>query len=108
MSQHTPGEWIIHPENPTPDHSALIYAFDKCVGQDGRSWGQGNRVTIQLHGQKSCGTLPGEIQADARLIAAAPDLLTALKDLIEGNQLLPGYHYDQVRAAIKRAEGGSR
>jgi predicted metalloendopeptidase len=46
---------------------------------------------------------PQEQKANARLISAAPDLLEALKVLLDNNEWLTGE--TAARAAIKKAEG---
>jgi len=76
MSKHTPGPWIT----------------DTCVGD---RW----RVSHQGRWTATAYTKP-----DARLIAAAPDLLAALK-LVEPYVSLD--HLGQVHAAIAKAEGTS-
>jgi hypothetical protein len=54
-------------------------------------------------------TVPGRHEANAALIAAAPDLLEALEEIVEAadgsgwNQLDPGFF--KARAAIKKARG---
>jgi len=47
---------------------------------------------------------PVHDMAHARLIAAAPDLLAALRDLLVGAEAM-GWPTAQARAAISRAEG---
>ena len=48
----------------------------------------------------------GDIEkADARLIAAAPDLLAALEYLVENCLETEGGSYDRAVAAIKKARG---
>jgi len=56
-------------------------------------------------------TVPGKTEANARLIAAAPDLLTALEALADyvderagDNECRP---LENARAAIAKAEGGA-
>ena len=87
MSEHTPGPWTARP-------------------QTGPQWG----VT---HGDSefaficNCFTLHGNDEANARLIAAAPDMLEALKQSLDWLSSYPGGGalgmYDQVRAAIEKA-----
>jgi len=47
-------------------------------------------------------------EEDARLIASAPELLEALKDLLadEGEDFIRSRFWDKARAAIAKAEGG--
>lgn len=67
--QHTPGTWEIRrPAHITwsgPTGAFEIYTGDKLICQ--RPWAEGNPQAIQ------------EYEANARLIAAAPDLLEALE-----------------------------
>jgi hypothetical protein len=44
-------------------------------------------------------------QANARLIAAAPDLLAALKELVNDCDGLLGWNCDPAKRAIAKAEG---
>ncbi len=58
----------------------------------------------QLAIEPSIGTAYGageELQANARLIAAAPDLLEALEALLEGNPSVVA----KARAAVAKAKG---
>ena len=83
-TQHTPGPWI-HDADAT---GAVVY--------------QGNSGTIA--------NIPMDLRAfraNARLIAAAPELLVALRGLVatlEGMALHPS-HYAAARAAIATATG---
>jgi hypothetical protein len=45
-------------------------------------------------------------QANARLIAAAPDLLEALENLENDDNSIPSYAWDMVQSAIAKAKGG--
>lgn len=100
-SKHTPGPWIIE-DNPCVKPAVQVAAFD----------GIGNRhlqVIIQSHVQEE----------DARLIAAAPELLEALSELVKVNEehneavskvlgTPPGWndsYLDKARAAIAKAKG---
>ena len=107
MSEHTKGPWIIEGENRhggrfirTPDdsrgyHVAICDTYDVEMRHD----------------------QAGETEANARLIAAAPDMLAALRDLTEscacaryvGNpkeadRLCPGC--ENARAIIRKATNG--
>jgi hypothetical protein len=94
MSAHTPGPWFV-----VEDENCGRWIFPN---KDGRGFAQdGSYLAI-------CAEVIGG--ANARLIAAAPDLLAALKAAIED----AGWAYasfcrcevcEQVRAAIAKAEG---
>lgn len=101
--EHTPGPWFLEPPSEQTPHiwisaptSSVIAKIEICDYDDG----EGEHLT-------------GEDWANADLIAAAPDLLEALKDLLEDTQ-----HRDhdcgddpencpvlRARAAIAKAEG---
>lgn len=90
MSNHTKGEW-----------KAVISDVAK----------------VMCSGQVICSDLydPGfdpsieEIDANARLLAAAPELLTALINIVEGREdaVLPLSCYNEARLAIRKALGES-
>ena len=91
MSEHTPGPWTVE-EYGDDDAPALVIHKDTesrvCF-----------MATPGSHGD------PATIEADARLIAAAPDLLKQLKLMVE---LFDGYQGMELRwakDAIARAEG---
>ena len=93
MSKHTPGPWHIS------DDEQNVLAKD----------GTGNRLIAQCH----AGHLP-ERSANARLIAAAPDLLATLRRLVEVlecdqcTEVRGWEEYDDARTAIAKAsESGS-
>ena len=83
MSKHTPGPW--NWEN----YNGIIHVFLE-----------------NTFGTPSVCKLIGENQEDnARLIAAAPELLDALDALI--NAPWSGTNVDKARAAIAKAKGGA-
>lgn len=97
--KHTQGPWLVEPDEASgqrdlvivsPSVGCIIYLLD-CEGTD--------------HGQSD----DPQAWADARLIAAAPELLAALKDMLAGyedtmNRYGHGAgHADQARAAIAKA-----
>ena len=92
MSKHTPGPWEWEKVEGGPDE--LVVTEWTLKGPDAlcRYW-YDNPPT-----------------QDAKLIAAAPDLLTALEELVDwreaygAGEKLP---LDKARAAIKKATGGS-
>lgn len=85
MSAHTPGPW-------SADHDNV------------RTPADGGMVA------KVAGDTDAQAYANARLIAAAPDLLAALRDLVSAEGLPEGYAnramlIDAARAALAKAEG---
>jgi hypothetical protein len=81
VSGQTPGPWHAGPSE-WPDQ--LCISPESCI------------VTLaHVH------NYPKEMEANARLIAAAPDLLEAAKDVA---RLVPGAH-KRLKAAIAKAEG---
>jgi hypothetical protein len=90
MSGHTPGPWLMEPYLDKPGEYEIAPA-----GADGLpDWSREVALTCSS-------------DADARLIAAAPELLAALRDLVamsgcseEGVDI-----WDAARAAIAKAEG---
>jgi hypothetical protein len=85
---HTPGPWVAEPEY-EGDDATLVHA---------------NGVTIA-----DCGYLPRPLavaEANARLIAAAPDMLALLKEFYEHGYTTTGDH-DRLSAVIAKATGVS-
>lgn len=91
---HTPGPWATYPPEFT----------------DGECW------TVQEDGGMTvrvCGGDSPENRANANLIAAAPELLAAMKDLLDQMHAigLPEWHgaeglcFDRANAAVASAEG---
>ena len=96
MSAHTPGPWVAG-----DDEGSDYYLVGPHDGN-----GIVYQSAVELH-----------IEADTRLIAAAPEMLAALQAVlaeIEGpdrphstDSWLPAHLAHQVRAAIAKAEGGA-
>lgn len=89
-AKHTPGPWRVHPE----DVEKVIQSSQGVAVMSGML-----RDTI-------------EREANARLIASAPDLLAALKCCLVALETIPAELRDpgqmlMARAAIARAEGGA-
>ncbi len=85
MTKHTPGEWIDRGTN--------------CVGT---RW----QLVASVYPMED--ENPEEHAANARLIAASPDLLEALKDMVNLVELMcpfDGPQQRKARAAIARATG---
>lgn len=55
--------------------------------------------------QTGCISFDGKGLANARLIAAAPELLAALKEIVSYNDDKNGLCWQDARAAIAKAEG---
>lgn len=109
--KHTPGPWVVSRESnewnsPTAPRRE-IDALKACEfgGEPTRY-----RLACVQYPPTQAGTMGAqEREANARLIAAAPDLLAALKDIIEGVDECwmfdnPG-SVDRAQAAIDKAEG---
>ncbi len=101
-AKYTPGPWVAESWH----HEA--------TGQGGWSFSAGG-YRLPLCDMEMDPSKEDEPEANARLIAAAPDLLTALKSLVqhavydpEGDLTRPEFDalLDQSDAAIAKAEGG--
>lgn len=87
LAQHTPGPWHAMPFN----GGETIYAHDNHRVAECLATGK--------HGEKH--------EANARLIAAAPELLAALQNILAANPDLAEVA-DEARAAIAKATGGAQ
>jgi len=104
MDKHTPGPWLIDRNN---CHTGGIATIHHCIGNDWveiwtDKWIEGDGLTEEV------------MEANARLMAAAPDLLQALSKLLamcerqeDFNDDGDGQMFDRCYAAIKKATGGS-
>jgi len=102
MSEHTPGPWKVEPQ------------LDGEIPISGHSWGSYLEIAdIHLGGFEQ---VDSEAEANARLIAAAPELLEAIKayekehhfNAIQGkphSSSKEASAWVRVRAAIAKAEG---
>ena len=119
-SKHTPGPWVIPVAN-----IFRVFALDesgnahRCIvadttpesvkyGRDELGWGDPATMS-----DEECDRLGAEGAANARLIAAAPDLLAACEavdEMLDGLPMFtPGIDMlalDSMRAAIAKAKGG--
>lgn len=107
MSKHTPGEWFIEQALPTENPGIEANVFGKFFSVV--IWGNAED-TNDDGGVR--GRTPEEALANARLIAAAPDLLEALEsitdsDVFEWNGSAAFWLQDKVKAAINKAKGES-
>lgn len=100
-TKHTPGPWRI----------GSLASYDGYTGQPFRNvWaGQDEAATVVARAIRSDGAMTNDVDADARLIAAAPELLEACIYLAEGIEAcgVTGVYLDQARAAIAKATGGA-
>lgn len=86
--KHTPGPWRIGDAGQTVYGAKAEGEFPKVVADTSKS------MTV------------GERRANARLIAAAPELLEALRDLqAQCQKWAPTIDQSRARAAIAKAEG---
>lgn len=88
MSKHTPGPWIIaeHGTKLTATHPLRKHQYDI--------------VTVHYAFER------GQHEANAKLIAAAPDMAEALRGMVtlhEQRELVRGTSYDDVRVEVARA-----
>lgn len=88
MSRFTPGPWAVRGSAGTSVYLLQNYGFSAS------GWAIHNVSEAQA-------------QADARLIAAAPDLLAALKEAVEIIDNCTPYDAGKARDAIDKAEGRS-
>jgi len=95
MNEHTPGPWVIGDRNRAGD-----FYIKPVHGNAGK-----NYVAIVVsQGDLTLTEIPGDADANAHLIAAAPDLMAALKGVMvsfAGDDL----KLASARAAIAKAEG---
>ena len=94
--QHTPGPWNVGDDSPNDYEGPIIDTRDRAVAV----------ITIDHETEST-----PEDRANARLIAAAPELLAALIELEqftdhEARPLASVKLYAQARAAIAKATGG--
>ena len=101
-TQHTPGPWYVGTE--FNDQGRHIYAAQKVRHEDGDEW----------HPLIACTDDDERLvdwQANARLIAAAPDLLEALQRMLDapshGTHEAMRRANEAARAAIAKATGAA-
>lgn len=99
MSKHTPGEWTVHP----------IWNNNPCIENGGVFEVEEAHYDVKERLEEGC-DVERVIAANARLIAAAPELLEAcqssLSDLL-GHGLGFTPLAEQLRAAIAKATGAA-
>jgi hypothetical protein len=97
---HTPGPWHVDPKSPEES----FFEDVNILRHDGLA------IAVCVHNGD---ILPPEPEANARLIAAAPELLAVLQDIVAANGMRPGHvaylsRSDiaaMAQSAIAKAEG---
>ena len=100
-AKHTPGPWIICRDHPDPKTAAGMIS----IKSESQSRGESSLEIAMLF----CASHGSEGEANARLIAAVPDMLAALKAAdahFTGTFSENGTDHQLVRAAIAKAEEG--
>ena len=101
MAEHTPGPWKVT--------TNLDYWVERVNFEGGEGEFKGIALCGDIHWPNSNET-QFEWEANARLIAAAPDLLEACKEFVrkcEAGEARSTRSYNEMRAAITKAEGGA-
>ena len=88
MTKHTPGPWTMHPRGKDGAEVRATASVAWC----GSAWTLGSENQV---------IRADEAQANARLIAAAPDLLAACEEFLSGSARAPLL----ARFAIAKAKG---
>ena len=97
-TKHTPGPWRARVYQATEGHVAELSV-------DSEDWKDLARVFVQEDDRFSDEPLLGSGEANARLIAAAPDLLAALEELMSCTIVCSPTTRERAAAAIARAKG---
>ena len=99
---HTPGPWHAFEQNASNPNSKGLFEIDA-------NHPSGNRQTIAVTPYKGDGT---ELHANARLIAAAPEMFEVLSELLDTLEMSKGYgfdeEYEKLREVLAKVEGGER
>ena len=107
ISKHTPGPWIVCTPSDSTDYL--------CIEEDSQLVGEASTIAEVNLGGEGISEQIGS--ANARLIAAAPDLLAALQEIIKqaddpdneaDDELVSQIDWQGIRAAIAKAEGKVR
>ena len=109
--KHTPGPWTSYPCN-LERYSRVITANGAMVqiAYTGLKHHDQVAMTKEVYGDRRTYGPGEETAANARLITAAPDLLEALQDLLDGHAAgaITGDDLDGARRAIAKATGAAR
>lgn len=97
MNKHTPAPWTARHEPYEPNKNGITYPYWRVTTSVAFS------RTAEAVGFDISGIMTGH---DAKLIAAAPDMYEALKNLEnEDGSTMPATAWDLVNKALDKAEG---
>ena len=102
MSKHTPGPWKAAADK---DDGGFVIMMGSRLENEGAFQAIHELIYVDnlFKGEKGY----KEARANARLIAAAPDLLASLRELLAGAPYgSEAAVYQRARAAVLKAEGG--
>lgn len=106
MSAYTPGPWHALSKLPA---SYSDHGYRRVASMDGRTGGPVIYAEAKNMLQEGRGFVWGDVSADARLIAAAPDLLAVLLEAVEAPMRTEGSDWwVRVNAAIAKATGAQQ
>ena len=94
-AKFTPGPWILE--------DLFIYKLHEQTGASGRPFIT-NVFSVAVQGNGTHGAQRDELEANARLIAAAPDMYETLQS-IAGSEVVPPAFRQIAQQAIAKAEG---
>ena len=102
-TKHTLGPWIVDDDN----EGTVFILMGTAINCSWRYEPQHKIVVVE---EMEDGVQLAEASANARLIAAAPDLLAVLKEVAESSEYWSEYDvplgiHDRIAAAIAKAEG---
>jgi hypothetical protein len=99
-AKHTPGPWKVHPHGPVDNPLTQVgpSGIAVCEVYPDRDWSTIRGVPFQKQERRD---------ADARLIAAAPELLDALETIERAETLTRMELRDIARRALAKAKGES-
>lgn len=113
MSKHTPGPWIGQDENGklNSDHDWSLEDEAASSSEAAPIWAGGKVVAFAVHSSNSFSLRSHpSVDANARLIAAAPDLLAALQAVlhwIDDNCETTGFDAVEAQADAALAKAGA-
>jgi hypothetical protein len=110
MAEHTPGPWVAFSGKYIGVMEGRIRHLVASVEADATLIGfGGDRAMMTISDEQFDARVDRTRQANARLIAAAPGLLEALKTALcdaEGGEVPTQATIDAMNAALTKAEGG--